>query len=220
MKKNEMKKSEWLQNYENLTKELQNKSKSGKKVLLILLPILFLGMGAAVMASNNSPEVDLTPYLIGMGVIFVFIFLMALLLSLKTVKQDAAKGERENLAALLLTDEEVTEFDRQMAAAPLCDIQTDSTHHVLFTTDYIVSSFQINGMPHYRFTRCRDVAKNDYGAMHSNERVLGRMFLMDLLDAQGKKILGLTVEGTKRMSELEEALKRYCPGIQLKPRKW
>ena len=215
-----MKKSEWLQNYENRTKELQNKSKSGKKVALILLPILFLGMGAAVMASNNSPEVDMTPYLIGMGAIFIFIFLMALLLSLKSVKQDAAKGERANLAALLTTDEEVEKFDRQMAAAPLCDIQADSTHHVLFTQDYIVSSFQINGMPHYRFVRCRDVAKNDYSAMHSNERVLGRMFLMDLLDVQDKKILGLTVEGTTRMSELEEALKRYCPNIQLKPRKW
>lgn len=214
-----MKKSKWLQNYENQTKELQSKSKFGKKVLLILLPILFLGMGAAVMASNNSPEVDMTPYLIGMGVIFVFIFLMALLLSLKSVKQDAAKGERENLTALLTTDEEVEEFDRQMAETPLCDIQTDSTHHVLFTQDYIVSSFQINGMPHYRFARLRDVARNDYGAMRSDERVLGRMFLIDLLDAQGKKLLGLTVEGTKRMSELEEALKRYCPGIQLKEHK-
>ena len=215
-----MKKSEWLENYENRTKELQNKSKFGKKVALILLPILFLGIGGAIMASGSNPEVDMTPYLIGMGVIFVFIFLMALLLSLKSVRQDAAKGERANLAELLTTDEEVEEFDRQMAAAPLCDIQTDSTHHVLFTHDYIVSCFQINGMPHYRFARLRDVAKSDYRAMRSNERVLGRMFLIDLLDAQGKKILGLTVEGTKRMDELEEALKRYCPDIQLIPRKW
>lgn len=214
-----MKKSEWLQSYENQTKELQNKSKSGKKVLLILLPILFLGMSAAVMASNNSPEVDMTPYLIGMGVIFVFIFLMALLLSMKSVKQDAAMSERADLAALLTTDEQVEEFDRQMAAAPLCDIQADSTQHILFTQDYIVSRFQINGMPHYHFTRCRDVAKYDYVTAHGNEKVLGRMFIIDLLDSQGRKVMGLHVEGTTRMSELEEALERYCPGIQLKERK-
>ena len=214
-----MKKSEWLQNYENEIKYLQEQSKFGKKVLVILLPILFFCISAATMATNNTMTGKMTPFLVGVGMISVFIFLIALLLFVKSRKWDVTKDERENLEILLLTDEHVEEFDRQMTSAPLCDIQIDKTHYILFTQDYIVSSFLVNRMPHYRFARRRDVAKNDVGSARSQESILDRTFYVRLLDVRDRHLLGLVVEGRQKMSELEDALERYCPNIQLEEHK-
>lgn len=216
-----MRKSSWLEKYENEVNGLQQKSKSTKKIMLILLPIMFLVILMAAMMGGQNSDVDMTPYLIGMGAVFLFIFLMAVVLSKKSVTRDAAKGVRENLEKLLTTPEQVEEFDLEMLSQPLCEFKADNLNNILFTEHYMVVKFNNLGIQDYRFARLSEVVKNDFAVTRDQNKAygLGKLYMVDLLDANGKKLIGMNVAGKKQMEEFEGLLTKYCPGIQLKEHK-
>lgn len=216
-----MKKSNWLERYENEVKGMQEKSKSSKKAGLIVIPIMFLLILILAMVNGGNSEVDITPYLIGVAVIFILIFVMAAALSKRSVTKDAAKGARKNLEELLITPEQVDEFDMEMSAAPLCKFEVENGTYILFTEHYMVSSFNNMGLPDYRFARLRDIAKNDFTVSHDERKVhgMGKLYAIDLLDSNGRKLIGMCVPGKKKMAEFEQLLTKYCPGIQLKEHK-
>lgn len=216
-----MRKSSWLERYENEVKALQEKSKSSKKAALLVIPVMFLIILALAMINGGSAEENITPYLIGTAVLFILIFVMAAALSKRSVTKDGAKGARKNLEELLTTPEQVEEFDMEMSAAPLCRLELEAQTHILFTEHYLVSEFNNMGLPDYRFARLKDIAKNDFTLFRDERKVygMGKLYAMDLLDANGKKLIGIIIPGKKKMEELEQLLTKYCPGIQLKEHK-
>lgn len=216
-----MRKSNWLERYENEVKEKQENSKSSKKAVLTVIPVMFLIILALAMVNGGNSEVDITPYLIGLAVIFILIFVMAAALSKRSVTKDAAKGARENLEELLVTPEQVDEFDMEMSAAPLCKFEIDAETHVLFTEHYMASRFNNMGLPDYRFARLRDIAKNNFAVSRDDSKVhgMGKLYLVDLLDTNGKKLIGFSIPGKNKMAEFAQLLTKYCPGIQLKEHK-
>lgn len=216
-----MKKSNWLERYEKEVKEMQEKSKSSKKAGLIVIPIMFLIILVLAMVNGGNSEVDITPYLIGLAVIVIFIFVMAAALSKRSVTKDAAKGARENLEELLVTPEQVDEFDMEMSAAPLCKFEVENGTDILFTEHYMVSRFNNMGLPDYRFARLSDIVKNDFAVSRDESKVhgMGKLYAIDLLDSNGRKLIGTCVPGKKKMAEFEQLLTKYCPGIQLKEHK-
>lgn len=177
---------------------------------------MFLGILVAIIMGNGNTEVDVTPYVIGM----TGVFLLVVLLFQKTVTKDAAKCEREKLAQLFTTPEQVQEFGAEMTVVPRYDL-TAEDQHVLFTEHYIALKYQNMGWPYYRFARLSEIAKNDF-ALTSNESKaygLGKMYLVDLKNVNGKKLIGVSVAGKKKMEESEQLLTKHCPGIQLKKHK-
>lgn len=211
-----MKKSNWLEKYENEVKGIQEKGKSSKKLVLVIVLVMFIGIFVMATVNGAEAEVDITPYLIGIGAVALFIVLMVAVLTKKSVTKDAAKGARENLEKLLTTEEQVEEFDLEMLSKPLCEFIPDNTSSILFTEHYLAVKFNDMGLPDYRFARLSDIVKNDFAVMKDAGKVLGKLYMVDLLDANGNKLVGISVSGKKKMEEFEGLLTKYCPGIQLK----
>lgn len=211
-----MKKSNWLEKYENEVKGIQEKGKSSKKLVLVIVLVMFIGIFVMAMVNGAEAEVDITPYLIGIGAVALFIVLMVAVLAKKSVTKDAAKGARENLEKLLTTEEQVEEFDLEMLSKPLCEFVPDNTSSILFTEHYLAVKFNDMGLPDYRFARLSDIVKNDFAVTKDAGKVLGKLYMVDLLDANGNKLVGISVSGKKKMEEFEGLLTKYCPGIQLK----
>lgn len=214
-----MKKSNWLEKYENEVKGIQEKSKSSKRTLILIFLIMFIGMIVLAKVNGTGSDVDITPYLIGIGGVVLFIFLIAMVLAKKSVTKDAAKGARENLEKLLTTEEQVDEFDLEMLSKPLCEFVPDNTSSILFTEHYLAVKFNDMGLPDYRFARLSDIVKNDFAVTKDAGKVLGKLYMVDLLDANGNKLVGISVPGKKKMEEFEGLLTKYCQGIQLKEHK-
>lgn len=211
-----MKKSNWLEKYENEVKGIQEKGKSSKKLVLVIVLVMFIGIFVMATVNGAEAEVDITPYLIGIGAVALFIVLMVAVLTKKSVTKDAAKGARENLEKLLTTEEQVEEFDLEMLSKPLCEFIPDNTSSILFTEHYLAVKFNDMGLPDYRFARLSDIVKNDFAVTKDAGKVLGKLYMVDLLDANGNKLVGISVPGKKKMEEFEGLLTKYCPGIQLK----
>lgn len=52
----------------------------------------------------------------------------------------------------------------------------------------------------------------------SSTKMMQKEYIVDLLNADEIKIMGFSVEGTKKMEAFEEALKAHCPNVVLKQR--
>lgn len=76
-----------------------------------------------------------------------------------------------------------------MSATPFYKFETDTQEHILFTEHYLVSKFDNMGLPDYRFVRLKDIVKNNFALSHDESKVhgMGKLYLVDLLDANGKK---------------------------------
>lgn len=216
-----MNKSTWLENYEKEVTAIQKKKSSNKIVIPIVL-LIFAGVIIFSTVKNGGASgVDVTPYLYGTIGIVVVVILFAVLLATKSAKKDLAKGVRENLDRLLTTPEEVAEFDFEVNVTPNCELQLDTTDYIYFTRHYLMYKFNNMSNTDYRFARLSEIAQTNFATARNNKKVhgMGIMYYVDLLDANGEKLMGLDVAGKKKMEEFEEMLTKFCPGIQLKEHK-
>lgn len=203
-----MKKSQWLDSFEKEINALQNKNASSKNVIFIIIPIMFLLFAGMSIAGGAS--IGQAMPLIGIG---AGLFLLSFVLVKKSSNKDNAKGIRENLMQLLTSDEQVDEFDRQMAR-PLCVVQVDMNSEVIITEEYIVSRWAFGGMPDCRLARIRDIAGSNMTALRNGGAMGGKTHMIDLLDVHGKKILGISVDGDHRLQALMQVFAKYCPNIK------
>lgn len=204
-----MKQSVWFMNYEKEVQELQKKGASGKNILLLLLPMMFILFGVFGLMGGADIMQILPLFLIG-----ALVFVMAALLSRKTKRSDKAKGVRENLAELLTSDAEVDEFDREMAK-PLFVMKTNTIGEFIILENYMGVKTTFGGWPDYRFARKSEIVKTKGVSMKSGEKIVGREFMIDMLNAEGKKKFGLSIEGKARLQQWQEAMKTYAPHVQI-----
>ena len=203
-----MKQSVWFMNYEKEVQQLQKNDASKKTVLLIMIPVMLMLFGVMGMAGGASFG-QMLP-LFGMGVL---VLVMAILLSRKAIKGDKAKGVRENLAEILTDDDQVDEFDAQMAK-PLFIMKTSAIGEFFVLEDYMGVKTTFGGWPEYCFARRADIVKANRASM-KNGQMTGKTYLIDLLDATGNKKLGVSLEGQQRLQEWCDAMTLYAPNTQL-----
>lgn len=206
-----MKQSKWLMDYERQVKELQEKSKSGKNAGIIVVFIMFAVMLAIGLSSGSSGEFK--TYLPFIAVPLVIIILLFAILGKKSASKDVAAGVRKQLAELLTTDELVEEFDRQMAEPVYTFRISDVPFDELIVTDtYLVKKFDDMGMVRYSIVKLSDIRSEKHAAsINSTGRVKHKSYFVDLLNVEGRKIMGFTVEGDKKLEEFFDIIERICP---------
>ena len=209
--------STWYTQFEQEMKTSQKQYQKHTNQKKVLIPCVVGGMFLVfiLMAVFNNPNIDnsqLMPFVylaIGMAVLIILCFLLAK----KKGSKDWTKGVRENLESILTTPELVTLFDREMAVAPLFNLTLDSSNSVMFTEHFIFRKVTTVESTDYRFAKLSDIAANNF-AITEGAQKFSKLYLVDLLDASNKKVLGLSVPGREKMDELEAALTRFCPGIR------
>lgn len=213
--------SRWFRQYEQ---EVQGKRQAGNKnkskILFIILPLMFLGFaGLALMnggAGNSAWAQNNLPFLLGIPVFIVF---FVLILTSRAKKIDAAKTTRDNLNALLLTMEEVEQFDEQMSIAPLFEIINDMGDSVFGTEDYLGKKYKVNGDLTYRFIKMSDIHSMHYSKTKSmGANPLSASFFVDWRNATGEILMNGSIDTGKKLEQLKEALTRRLPDIQIEGR--
>ena len=73
------------------------------------------------------------------------------------------------------------------------------------------------GVKTYFIGRLSDFASTDFATARDNSSMLpGRVYYVDVLNATGERVYSTSLHGKKTMEEFENAMTRFCPGIQLK----
>lgn len=147
-----------------------------------------------------------------------FIMLFMFLVSAKGKNKDVTKYIRQDLEKLLRTPEEAAQFDEEMFAEPLFRMVTDRNGSTLsFTEHYIYSEMFLFGVKTYSIGRLSDFASTNFATAKDNSSMLpGRVYYVDVLNATGERVYSTSLHGKKTMEEFENAMTRFCPGIQLK----
>lgn len=208
--------SRWLQQELDSLEEFTKKKGKSTPIAMIGIGIVFLlCMVAAIIYGQNNPDYEaggICAFLGGMG---VFLILMALLTLSKSKKNVGLPKLEKQLAELLTTPELVEEFDNEMLNAPLHRMSGEPG--ISFTEHYLVDVFGNLGVKTYSFTRLEKIAMTKVSAMRDPSSIgrLSKIYDVDLCDANGKKLTGVTIHKRANMEEFDDALMRYCPGIQL-----
>ena len=207
--------SKWFEKYDAQIKEERQKGHVSRMRSLIIIAIIVIAIIVLQFIYNteNAPMASLI--IGGMG---VFAMLFMFLVSGKGKKKDVTKYVREDLEELLRTPEEAAQFDEEMFAAPLFQMATDRSGSTLsFTEHYIYSTMLLFGVKTYCLGRLSDCAAINFASAKDSGSLLpGIVYFVDVLDVTGKCVFSVTLHGRKTMTEFEEAMTRFCPGINLK----
>lgn len=207
--------SEWLQQEMKKTEESRMKKTGnlGKRLIITVILTVILDV-AAYFLSSGIP--DYSPvYLCGFITAIGFLVILVFALNNKSAhKREVLPRTRKNLEQLQLTAEQLAEFDKEMLGSPLCNIGSDSEgEFIRFTEHYLVTSFFSAGELEYSFTCLAHIAS--VKSAKTKDRSFEVAYFVDLCGADGKKINGLTVHGRKQMEVFQEALRKYCPNVQM-----
>ncbi len=211
-----MKKPIWLKSYESTLRVRQERKKSRDTAVLLLMPVLFTVIGVVIILLNRNSKVDLMPYLGWVGGILGLSSFAALAFSPHGIPEDEAKPVKENLARLITTEEEMAEFDRQMAGLPNCSIAVNSESSVGITDSYVVSRYEFCGKLSYRIAKISDIAGSRLVGPGNHAQGAEQRYVVDLLNADGERLMAIWVDGASRMEQLEKALAKSCPGLALR----
>lgn len=214
-----MKKPMWLTSYESTLKIRRERQKSWETLTLFLIPVLFIAIGVVIMMLNRNSKVDLMPYLGWAGGILGLSSFVALALSPQGIPEDEAKPVKENLARLIATEEEMEEFDRQLSCRPNCSIEVNSESTVGITDNYVVSRYEYCGKLSYRIAKISEIAGSKLVGPGSDVQGADRRYVVDLLNADGERLMAIWVDGASKMEQLEEELAKVCPGLVLRDSK-
>ena len=208
--------SVWFKKYEQ---EAQGKRQAGngnKKIVFIILPIMFLIFAGMALSNGGVSDPQTKSALAFMLGIFVFLLIFVLLLTGRAKKIDAAKTTRDNLNALLLTLEEVSNFDAQMSAAPLFEIVNDMGDSVFGTADYLGKKYKVNGDLTYRFIKMSDIRSMHYSKTKSmGANPMSASFFLDWRDGKGEILMNGSVDTGKKLDALTEAIRKIVPDLQI-----
>ncbi len=223
--------SKWLQQHEQRVREILKKDAPNKAKGFLIAFVVMAGFGVMAFFSSGSGNVNLSDEqmkmtIAGFGFCFVLVLLI-LLLALgkrKKIEKDPVGDLRAQLQSILLTPQMVEQFDREMAAPPLVDFVCGNreTERIQFTQNFIHSMFLgAANLPDHRFVLYSTVKEMRFAIMRDETKVkgLGKLYMIDLLDANGKKCMGLSVHGREKMDQLESLLVQCCPGIKLQEHK-
>ncbi len=206
----------WLRNYENVLRMREERERTREAMSVLLLLLLFAGISVVVIYLKYNSIVNWMSYLGWAGGILGLSCFMVMVLSPQSVPKDEAKVVKDNLARLLTTKEEVKEFDRQMRTRPKYSIEVNSESSVEITDSYLVSRYEFCDKLSYRIAKLSEVAGSRLVTPRSCDEGAEQRYVVDLLNADGERLMAIWVDGASKMKELEETLAKACPGLALR----
>lgn len=182
--------------------------------------IVFVLIEAALLIVNQlTPDYNALPLcgMVGfMGILIIVLFsTKASTVSDKPVLPFAMKCMEQ----LRFSPEELQQFDSEMTAAPLALINSANRSDIslIITKHYLADAFLNMGEIDYGIYRISDIFMTCYASGRNNATVnpFDKVYDIDLINAAGDKIGGLTIEGKKNFMELNSTLEKIAPHIQL-----
>ena len=211
-----MKQSVWLQNYEKEVQAKRVESNQKKKVILIILPIMLLGMLIAAMANAPANDPQVQSGMLAMVGVFAGIMLFAILMISIGKKKDVTKQTRANVLALFHSDFDVELFDNEMSIPPLKEITISSENTMFLTENFIGQKYMSCGDLHYKFIRKQDVASFHRKKTDSTTaNPLRAAYFFDIRNSKNQVIMNGLADSGKQLDAIIELLQTAAPDITL-----
>ena len=193
-----MRESVWLKKHVEEVQGKRDQSAQKKKVMLILLPMMFGLFFIAIIASaGEAMASEIRTAMIVMLAVFAGVMVMVILLLGKAKKIDATKGTRENVTAILKTDEDVEFFDMEMSQKPLKEVWLSGVSKFFVTQNYIGVKFMYLGDEQYRFAKKTEVT----GFAYCKTKGVKEIFF-DVLNYNNEKIFGESATSMNQINEI------------------
>ena len=126
---------------------------------------------------------------------------------------------QECLKNMHLSDEELVQFDSEMMADPPVFIKNGKNFEssITITEHYLKAAFLYRKEIDYGIFRLSDIAMTSLELSKSPViiRPTGRIFDVYLMDANGKRIGGVSMQSEKYYKEFQAALEKYSPDTRL-----
>ena len=187
----------------------RDQSAQKKKIMLILLPMMFGLFFIAIMASaGETMASEIRTAMIVMLAVFAGVMVMVILLLGKAKKIDATKGTRENVTAMLKTDEDVEFFDMEMSQKPLKEVWLSGVSKFFVTQNYIGVKFMYLGDEQYRFAKKTEVT----GFAYCKTKGVKEIFF-DVINYNNEKIFGESATSMNQINEIITLLQEFQPNL-------
>lgn len=210
-----MRESVWLKQYEKEVKSKRNDSNDKKKIILIVIPVMMLLFLVLAMMNGNSEAAQGQNYIGYFIGIFAAIMAFVIILMCVGKKKDVTKQTRDNVRALLSSDEEVILFDQQMYGAPIKEVTIRPETTVFLTQDYLGMKYMNMGDLHYRFIHRRDIVSYNYSRTKSTTaNLINAAYFFDIRNLQNQVILNGLADSGAQLADLEELLRMAQPAIR------
>ena len=204
-----MRESVWLKKHVEEVQGKRDQSAQKKKIMLILLPMMFGLFFIAIMASaGEAMASEIRTAMIVMLAVFAGVMVMVILLLGKAKKIDATKGTRENVTAMLKTDEDVEFFDMEMSQKPLKEVWLSGVSKFFVTQNYIGVKFMYLGDEQYRFAKKTEVT----GFAYCKTKGVKEIFF-DVLNYNNEKIFGESATSMNQINEIITLLQEFQPNL-------
>lgn len=204
-----MRESVWLKKHVEEVQGKRDQSAQKKKVMLILLPMMFGLFFIAIIASaGEAMASEIRTAMIVMLAVFAGVMVMVILLLGKAKKIDATKGTRENVTAMLKTDEDVEFFDMEMSQKPLKEVWLSGVSKFFVTQNYIGVKFMYLGDEQYRFAKKTEVT----GFAYCKTKGVKEIFF-DVLNYNNEKIFGESATSMNQINEIITLLQEFQPNL-------
>ncbi len=210
-----MRESVWLKQYEKEVKSKRNDSNSKKKIILIVIPAMMLLFLALAMMNGDSEAAQGQNYIVYFIGIFAALMIFAMIMMYVGKKKDVTKQTREDVMALLGSDEEVVLFDQQMCAAPIKEVKISTETTIFLTQDYLGMKYVNMGDLHYRFIHRSDIVSYNYCKTASTTaNLLNAAYFFDIRNMQNQVILNGLADSGAQLADLEALLRMAQPAIR------
>lgn len=204
-----MRESVWLKKHVEEVQGKRDQSAQKKKVMLILLPMMFGLFFIAIIASaGEAMASEIRTAMIVMLAVFAGVMVMVILLLGKAKKIDATKGTRENVTVMLKTDEDVEFFDMEMSQKPLKEVWLSGVSKFFVTQNYIGVKFMYLGDEQYRFAKKTEVT----GFAYCKTKGVKEIFF-DVLNYNNEKIFGESATSMNQINEIITLLQEFQPNL-------
>lgn len=209
----------WLQEEKKKLDEYRVKRTPTSKHIIVSVIVLVVIEAALFLANPYLPDYNTRPLCGIVGVMGLMIIMIFSSKSKTTADKPKLPFATKCIENLHFSPEELHQFDTEMMAAPLALIKTNSVTDlpIRITEHYITAFFLEMGEPDYGVFRLSDIAMTCYyaGKSASSPNPLDKTYGIDLLDAKGEKMGGISIDGQNYFTELNAALEKYAPHIQL-----
>ena len=210
-----MRESVWLKKHVDEVQGKRDQSAQKKKVMLILIPMMFGLFFIGIIASaGDAVSSEVKTALIAMFGVFLAIMVMVILLLGKAKKIDATVGTRESVAKMLKTDEDVEFFDAEMSQKPLNEVWLTGVSKFFVTNNFVGVRFMYLGDEQYRFAKKADVTKFAYSQTKGVKEIF-----FDVINRDDEKIFGESATSKKQIDEIIALLQTANPSLTVDVRK-
>lgn len=209
----------WLQEEMKKLEAYREKCTPTSKNIKVTAIVFIIIEAALLIANQFTPDYNTLPLcgMVGfMGVLIIFIFFSK---SKTTPNKPKLPFATKCMEKLHFSPEELQQFDSEMMAEPLALIKNGNRSDIpiIITAHYMAYAFFDMGEIDYGIYRLSDISMTCYasGRSQTTANPLDKVYDIDLLNAMGEKIGGLSIDSKKSFTDFNTALEKCAPNIQL-----